>query len=142
MAEQTDQLTLALAGAKVDGKYILGPEVRVECECSWCGRIYPHANHFDEEFAQTEDCCDTRGWNPLDPEKLGRWWSALSKAGYIISVWPPGALVDDETDFHNEGWMSAYWSGPSTELPQFDTPEFALLMAAAKALGLEVASDV
>ncbi len=131
-------MALQLASAKNgDGEYILGEETRVECsKCQGFG-------WYNSSRGQGRlDCgffgCEGRGWNPLNPMLLGRWQVALAEAGRVISVWPPGALVDDETDTHNEGWMSAYWGGPSTESPKYDTPEEAFFPPAMRSLGLEV----
>ncbi len=102
--------------------YVLPKETRVECDgvISMPGeRIWRTScpARFPEKFTsftsdelkrvRAQDRCEGRGWLVLDPMLLGRWQVALAEAGRVISVWPPGALVDDETDTHNEGWMSA-----------------------------------
>lgn len=55
--------------------YVLPDEVRVACK----------RNHYDHgDISHEEDGC--RGWNPLDPEKLGRWMAALAKVFRTVLV--------------------------------------------------------
>ena len=116
--------------------YVLGAEVRVECmeSCHAQGVTCKH----------TEQC---HGWLPLDPYDM-RWMVALDK------LWKG---VEVEFTFPYEGdtdiTCCVRWNNPDKPVKcdeyeiraykDADTPWGALLMAAAKALGLEaeVASD-
>ena len=133
----TQALALALAGAKkpcecqenigppfgcgickdsLGEVYVLGAECRVECmeSCHAQGVTCKH----------TEQC---RGWLPLDPHDM-RWMVVLAEIGFVTLG--PGL----------RSWQCTVI--PSAPLAygdaRADTPWDALLMAAMKALGLEV----
>ena len=107
--------------------YVLDDSVRVECL---------HPREYEEQnsgVAYTHYPCNSRGWVPLDPEKLGRWMVALAKAHYYIEIrlWSRDGA----------SWRVMV-SGDSQETEKryceldTDTPELALMQAAMKALGL------
>lgn len=96
---------------------VLGPEVRVECVAEWdIQRDHPENGH-----------CYGRRWNPLDPEKLGRWGVALRRARYLITshvhLYPPE-------------WEFKMGLPPNWFEARADTPELAFFQAAMKALSL------
>ena len=85
-----------------------------------CGKCAAQGEHSPYCIA-----CKGRGWNPLDPEKTGRWMVALAKAGFNLPMHPPYEWEPK--------WMCA--------IERADTPELALKQAAMKALGLDTEEE-
>ncbi len=112
--------------------YVLGPEVRVECEVNHVSikrKELSPGNSVD--IITNPNCIEAgcRGWNPLDPRYLGDWMVALAEAGIRITVqhtWTikqPGTLLE--------------WAATTVGYQEFgSTPELTFFQAAMKALSL------
>ena len=112
--------------------YVLGLEVRVECLCfdkanNGLCRACVRSSKGKEFIEHAHDClrCNGRGYTALDPEKLGRWMKAFTKAGFYVGI-----------SWHDDQFQSIV-GGPHSDafVHDADDPEEAWFLPATKALG-------
>ena len=109
--------------------YVLDSSVREWCPLAYVEdyREAPHPVEHAPEAGDPCRICKNTGYQPLDPEKLGRWMVALAEAGYISNI------STQRIDYHV---LIQRRKGPGFWEAAAETPPSALIQAAMKALGL------